>query len=86
MPIVEVAAQQAAAKSSAKIGLGRPALPEEIKAWDTDVRPDGKGLPVGRGTVKQGDEICIRSNARPATASSARASVDGPRSPEEPAR
>jgi cytochrome c len=39
------------------MGLGREALPEEIAAWDTDVRPDGKGLPVGRGTVKQGDEI-----------------------------
>lgn len=55
--IVEVSAQQVAAKPSAKIGLGRPALPEEVKAWDTDVRPDGKGLPVGKGTVKQGDEL-----------------------------
>lgn len=45
------------AKASAKLGLGRPALPEEIKAWDTDVRPDGSGLPVGKGTAKQGDEI-----------------------------
>lgn len=41
----------------AKLNLGRPALPEEIKAWDIDVRPDGMGLPPGRGTVKQGDEI-----------------------------
>jgi cytochrome c len=40
-----------------KLGLGRAALPEEIAAWDTDVRPDGKGLPVGKGTVKQGDAI-----------------------------
>ena len=39
------------------LGLGRPALPEEIKAWDIAVRPDGKGLPPGKGTVKQGDEI-----------------------------
>jgi cytochrome c len=45
------------AKASAKLGLGRPALREEIKAWDTDVRPDGTGLPVGKGTAKQGDEI-----------------------------
>jgi cytochrome c len=50
-------AAQAAVKTSSKLGLGRPALPEEIKAWDTDVRPDGKGLPVGKGTVKQGDVI-----------------------------
>lgn len=47
----------AAEKPQPKLGLGREALPEEIAAWDTDVRPDGKGLPVGRGTVKQGDEI-----------------------------
>jgi mono/diheme cytochrome c family protein len=46
-----------ASKSSSKLGLGRPALPEEIAAWDTDVRPDGKGLPVGKGTPKQGDVI-----------------------------
>lgn len=40
-----------------KLGLGRAALPEEVKAWDTDIRPDGQGLPVGKGTAKQGDEI-----------------------------
>lgn len=48
------AAQAAPAK---KLGLGREALPEEIKAWDIAVRPDGKGLPPGKGTVKQGDEL-----------------------------
>jgi S-disulfanyl-L-cysteine oxidoreductase SoxD len=57
MSIAEVAAQQASARSSVRIGLGRPALPEEVRAWDTDVRPDGKGLPIGRGTVKQGDGL-----------------------------
>ena len=51
-PAQQVASQQAT--SSTKLGLGRPALPEEIKAWDTDVRPDGQGLPPGKGTVKQG--------------------------------
>ena len=40
-----------------KLDLGRTALPEEIKAWDTAVRPDGKGLPPGKGTAKEGDEI-----------------------------
>ena len=60
-------------------------MPEEIKAWDTDVRPDGKGLPVGKGTVKQGDGSS-RSNARPAMASSARASAAGPCSPAGTAR
>lgn len=48
---------QAQTKPGHKLGLGRVALPEEIKAWDVDVRPDGQGLPVGKGTAKQGDEI-----------------------------
>jgi cytochrome c len=53
-------AQQVASSSATahpKLGLGRVALPEEIKAWDTDVRPDGLGLPVGKGTVKEGDVL-----------------------------
>ncbi len=51
------AAKPAAVAPAPKLGLGREALPEEIAAWDIDVRPDGKGLPVGKGTVKQGDEL-----------------------------
>jgi cytochrome c len=39
------------------VKLGRPALPEEIKAWDIDVRPDGLGLPEGKGSVSQGEEL-----------------------------
>ncbi|MBY6091548.1 c-type cytochrome [Maritimibacter alkaliphilus] len=39
------------------LGLGRPALPEEIAAWDLDVRPDGLGLPEGSGDVWTGDEV-----------------------------
>lgn len=60
LSVVQSPAQQVVSRqatSSTRLGLGRPALPEEIKAWDTDVRPDGQGLPPGKGTVKQGDEI-----------------------------
>lgn len=38
-------------------GLGRPALPEEIAAWNLDVRPDGTGLPAGSGDVATGEAI-----------------------------
>lgn len=38
-------------------GIGRPATREEIQAWDIDVRPDFLGLPRGKGTVAQGEEI-----------------------------
>jgi cytochrome c len=37
-----------------RFGLGNPATPAQIAAWDIDVRPDGRGLPEGRGTVPQG--------------------------------
>ena len=37
--------------------LGRTATPQEIKAWDIDVRPDFKGLPKGQGSVKQGEVL-----------------------------
>ena len=35
-------------------GIGRVATPEEIKAIDIDVMPDGRGLPAGSGTVAEG--------------------------------
>jgi len=37
--------------------FGRPAMIEEIKLWDIDVRPDGKGLPEGSGTVAHGKSV-----------------------------
>lgn len=41
------------------LGLGRAALPEEIAAWDTDIRPDGAGLPAGKGSVKEGEALFL---------------------------
>jgi mono/diheme cytochrome c family protein len=38
-------------------GVGRPATPAEIAAWDIDVRPDFKGLPAGSGSVAQGQKV-----------------------------
>src|SRR5262249_25309476 len=37
--------------------FGRPAKPDEIKLWDIDVRPDGKGLQEGSGNVVQGKQV-----------------------------
>lgn len=37
--------------------FGRPAVPDEIKLWDIDVRPDGQGLPEGSGTVAHGKSV-----------------------------
>ena len=38
-------------------GIGRAATARELAAWDTDVRPDFRGLPPGRGSVAQGQVI-----------------------------
>lgn len=43
--------------AAGKFGLGTPASEEEVAGWDIDIRPDGQGLPVGRGTVAEGETI-----------------------------
>ena len=50
-------ASLALAQSSAYPGIGRAATPKELAAWDTDVRPDFKGLPKGQGSVAKGQEV-----------------------------
>ena len=47
----------ASATAAPKYGFGQPATPEEIAGWDIDVRPDGTGLPAGRGSVAAGQRI-----------------------------
>ncbi len=54
-----MAANADTAAEGANFGLGRPALPEEVAAWDIDVRPDGLGLPEGRGDIFTGEELYI---------------------------
>jgi cytochrome c len=39
--------------------IGRVPTPEEIARWDIDARPDGLGLPPGRGTAREGEEIYL---------------------------
>lgn len=43
--------------TTGRLGIGRPATPDEIRALDVDVMPDGTGLPEGRGTVAEGAAI-----------------------------
>jgi S-disulfanyl-L-cysteine oxidoreductase SoxD len=58
-PALPQAKKQQPEPQPAKVGLGRPALPEEIKAWDIDLRPDGLGAPLGKGDVKKGEELFL---------------------------
>ena len=49
---------QTSAQSAQKFsGIGRAATPQEVAAWDIDVRPDFKGLPPGSGSVAKGQDI-----------------------------
>jgi mono/diheme cytochrome c family protein len=52
-----VVAQQ---NSSGHLGIGRLVTPAEIAGWDIDIRPDGKGLPAGKGSVKDGQVVYDR--------------------------
>jgi cytochrome c len=55
--IVVATAVAPAASSAHAYDFGRAATSEEIKLWDIDVRPDGKGLPEGSGTVARGKSV-----------------------------
>jgi mono/diheme cytochrome c family protein len=46
-----------AQQKPARLGIGRAATPDEIRALDIDVMPSGAGLPDGRGTVAEGAAI-----------------------------
>ncbi|MEW6323564.1 MAG: cytochrome c [Acidobacteriota bacterium] len=62
--IVAAAIVVAEAQAPARFGFGRPATPEEIKARDIDIMPDGTGLPPGRGTVSDGSALYAGKCAR----------------------
>jgi cytochrome c len=46
-----------AAATPLHYGFGKPATSAEIAGWNIDVRPDGTGLPTGRGSVAEGQAI-----------------------------
>src|ERR1700676_5192248 len=49
---------------SPKYGVGRTPSPEEIRAMDISILPDGTGLPEGQGTAAEGREGYARRCAR----------------------
>lgn len=59
----EMAAGGLAPSIEGGYGLGRPALTEEVAAWNTDIRPDGMGLPEGSGDVWTGEEVFVEKCA-----------------------
>lgn len=61
--VAQAATEAPAPARDGGYGLGREALPEEIAAWDIDIRPDGQGLPVGSGDVWTGEEVFVEKCA-----------------------
>ena len=47
----------AAVAQTPHYGVGKLATPEEVHKRDISVAPDGSGLPVGHGTVPQGQHL-----------------------------
>jgi mono/diheme cytochrome c family protein len=55
--IVLLTATASLAQTPSYSNIGRAPTKEEIQAWDISVGPDGKGLPPGQGTAKDGAPI-----------------------------
>jgi cytochrome c len=51
------------AQAPQQFGFGRPAAPEIIARLDSDIGPDGAGLPPGSGTAVQGATVYARQCA-----------------------
>jgi S-disulfanyl-L-cysteine oxidoreductase SoxD len=61
---MHIAIAAAAAQSTPeRFGFGKPAPRELITRLDTEIRPDGTGLPQGRGTPAEGGVIYARQCA-----------------------
>ena len=71
-----LAASAALAQAPSYSNVGRTPTKEEIQAWDISVGPDGKGLPAGQGTAKEGAPI-FAANAPCATARTEKAERSG---------
>ena len=58
MAAAVLAGATAAATAQDKPHFGKPVTEADIAPWNIDIRtPDGKGLPAGRGSVAEGEQI-----------------------------
>jgi S-disulfanyl-L-cysteine oxidoreductase SoxD len=55
--VVLLSASATLAQTPSYANVGRTPTKEEIQAWDIAVGPDGKGLPAGQGSAKEGAPI-----------------------------
>jgi S-disulfanyl-L-cysteine oxidoreductase SoxD len=51
---------QVGSAQSPTFGVGRTPTADEIRAWDISISPDGKELPPGHGTAKEGAQLYVQ--------------------------
>jgi hypothetical protein len=51
---------QPGSAQSPTFGVGRTPTAEEIRAWDISISPEGKELPAGHGTAKEGAQLFVQ--------------------------
>ena len=61
--VVVAAALSPIAWSANPPEFGRVPSPDEIRAWDIDVGPDGRGLPDGSGSAPRGKDVYLQNCA-----------------------
>jgi cytochrome c len=54
LPVMALVACGTALAQTPTYKVGRPPTAEELRTWDNLVGPDGKELPIGKGTAKEG--------------------------------
>jgi len=61
LPLVAILAMcQLGSAQSPTFGVGRTPTPEEIRAWDISISPEGRELPPGQGTAKEGAQLFVQ--------------------------
>ncbi len=55
--VVSLSLSLSASAKDKKFNIGSTATDEQIAGWDIDVRPDGLGLPPGKGSVLDGEVL-----------------------------
>jgi len=55
--VLAAATALAVSTLAARAEIGTPATPQQIRAWTTEVLPDGTGLPAGHGSVAEGEVL-----------------------------
>jgi len=63
LPLMALTASIAAWAQAPSYNVGRSPTKEEIRAWDISIGPDGRELPPGSGTAKQGAAIYAKKCA-----------------------